>query len=333
MINIRKAGIIFYLFTVSALGLPQASANTREYALGNKEYDEKCEVDPCPSGNFTSLVIPLKRAQNLLIVEARVNGMTGNFVLDTGAPNLVLNKTYFRNGKASSSATVGITGEEGTVYHTTIESLAIQDLYFTALSADLIDLRHLEDSRGIKILGLLGADLFSQLEMEIDIRHNVLYLRKLKDDGESLCDLKDSCGIKPDLLFPVETIGDIVFLDCFVSGKKLRFCFDTGAETNVLSTNVSNKILAKFQLANRIALSGAGSGKSDVLNGELQELTLGDHVFNNIPFILSGLSTLQEVYNTTVNGVLGYYFLSQGRIIINPKKKLLTMYFYKRGEV
>ena len=46
-----------------------------------------------PQGDFETLVIPLKRAQNLLLVEAKVDSIEGNFILDTGAPYLVLNKT------------------------------------------------------------------------------------------------------------------------------------------------------------------------------------------------------------------------------------------------
>src|SRR5574343_801004 len=47
-------------------------------------------------GEFDTLKLPLKRAGNLLLVEADVDGQRGNFILDTGAPGLVLNTTYFR---------------------------------------------------------------------------------------------------------------------------------------------------------------------------------------------------------------------------------------------
>ena len=326
----RRAGsLLLAVFLITHFTIQPVSG--KDANLSPKEFHSKHHSDPLPNGEFTSLVIPLKRAQNLLLVEARINNMTGNFILDTGAPNLVLNKTSFRKGRTSSTTvSAGITGDGGTVYHTKIDSLIIQDLYYTSIDADLVDLGHLEDSKGIKILGLLGANLFSQMEMEIDIRNNVMYLRKLDEHGEPVKENRDSLSTPPDFLFPIQTINNIIFLDGSVSGKKLRFCFDTGAETNVLSTSVSNKVLEKFSLVNRITLGGTSSQKVNVLNGELEELTLGDHQFKNIPFILSGLGDLQEVYNTTVNGILGYYFLSQGRTVINFKKQQLTMYFYKR---
>jgi predicted aspartyl protease len=49
------------------------------------------------------IVIPLVRVSNLFMVEATVDGQTGNFVLDTGAPGLVLNQTYFDGGKLAEA--------------------------------------------------------------------------------------------------------------------------------------------------------------------------------------------------------------------------------------
>jgi hypothetical protein len=101
-----------------------------------------------PQGDFETLVIPLKRAQNLLLVEAKVDSIEGNFILDTGAPYLVLNKTYFRKGKeADGTRSEGVTGQGGTVFHTTIDRLQIDELYFESLKADLVNLGHIEDEK------------------------------------------------------------------------------------------------------------------------------------------------------------------------------------------
>jgi len=53
--------------------------------------------DPAPYGDFETLIVPIKRAGNLIIVEAQIDTLEGNFVMDTGAPYLVLNATYFRD--------------------------------------------------------------------------------------------------------------------------------------------------------------------------------------------------------------------------------------------
>src|SRR5215210_6965712 len=48
-----------------------------------------------------SCVIPFSRAGNLIVVQARADTIDGNFILDTGAPHLILNLTYFREYPAT----------------------------------------------------------------------------------------------------------------------------------------------------------------------------------------------------------------------------------------
>ncbi|MBC8046442.1 MAG: aspartyl protease family protein [Fimbriimonadaceae bacterium] len=286
--------------------------------------------DPTPQGDFVKLTIPLRRVQNLFLIEARIDTLVGNFILDTGAPHLVLNKTYFRKGKLAEGTTFyGITGGGNQVFKTWVDSLIIQDMYFTEIDADLVNLGHIEDARGVKILGLLGADLFLNLEMEIDLQNNVLYLYKIDAIGNRIFTEADTNKTVADLQIPIQIENNILFINAAAGNKKLRFCLDTGAETNVLSNTVSNKVLAHFSLTNRIALSGSGNPNISVLNGKLDEVIIGDQPFYNMPFVLTNLSYLQTVYDTTINGVLGYDFIARGRVIINFKQQILLMYFYK----
>jgi len=286
--------------------------------------------EPVPQGNFERMTIPLKRVQNLLLIEVRVDTLVGNFILDTGAPNLVLNKTYFSKWTASDGGTsYGITGSGTRVYSKNIDSLIIQDLYYTSLHADLVNLGHIEDARGVKILGLLGANLFFDLQMEVDVQNNLLHLVKLNSAGEPLY---QTDTLLPDLNIPIEIENDILFLNGIAGTKKLRFCLDTGAEVNVLSNMVSNKVLEHFSLTRRTTLSGSGQGRTDVLNGIIDVVVIGEHDFEQMPFVLTNLSNLQTVYNTTIHGILGYDFLAYGRVIINFKKQRLSMYFYREEE-
>src|SRR5688572_17931465 len=52
---------------------------------------------PRAYSDSSTSVIPFNRAGNLIVVQARVDTTVGNFILDTGAPSLVLNITYFRD--------------------------------------------------------------------------------------------------------------------------------------------------------------------------------------------------------------------------------------------
>ena len=49
-----------------------------------------------PMGELESVIIPLKRVGRLFLMEAKIDDLTGDFLFDTGAAQLVLNSTYFR---------------------------------------------------------------------------------------------------------------------------------------------------------------------------------------------------------------------------------------------
>lgn len=281
-----------------------------------------------PMGDFERLEIPLKRINNLFLIEARIDSLEGNFIFDTGAPKLVLNKTYFRNWKLSNGSTAyGIGGTAAQVFHQSIDSLIIDHLYFTDLDADVVNLGHIETAKGVKILGLLGANLFTDMEMVIDERNSKLILYKLDKEGERIFK-GDADTLIPDIEIPVELYNDIIYLNGESGGKKLRFCFDSGAEINVLDNTVNNKVLDHFTLTNRAVLGGSSDQNVGVLRGELDFLIVGNDTLKNMPFILTGLSNLEIVYNTTLDGILGYPFLAKGKVVINTKKKKLYQYFY-----
>ncbi len=281
-----------------------------------------------PMGDFERLEIPLKRINNLFLIEARIDSLEGNFIFDTGAPKLVLNKTYFRNWKLSNGSTAfGIGGAASQVFQQSIDSLVIGELYFIDLDADVVNLGHIETAKGVKILGLLGANLFTDMEMVIDERNSVLILYKLDKEGERIFK-GDTETLIPDIEIPVELYNDIIFFNGEAGGKKLRFCFDSGAEINVLDNTVSSKVLNHFTLTNRAVLGGSSDQNVGVLRGELDFLIVDNDTLKNMPFILTGLSNLELVYNTVLDGILGYPFLAKGKVVINTKKKKLYQYFY-----
>ncbi|HYH13741.1 MAG TPA: hypothetical protein VD794_00880, partial [Flavisolibacter sp.] len=51
--------------------------------------------DPVIRSDTASCVIPFTRVGNLILVKAHIDSIVGNFILDTGAPHLILNITYF----------------------------------------------------------------------------------------------------------------------------------------------------------------------------------------------------------------------------------------------
>jgi hypothetical protein len=134
-------------------------------------------ADPIITSDSASFTIPFTRAGNLILVQASADTATGYFVLDTGTPGLVLNITYFRGYAGSASADGGgVTGDVIAPATTTVDSLRLGSVHYYHVDAQMINLGHIENKKGVKILGLLGMRLFSRFELFIDYNARLIHL-------------------------------------------------------------------------------------------------------------------------------------------------------------
>ncbi|MES2850322.1 MAG: pepsin/retropepsin-like aspartic protease family protein [Bacteroidota bacterium] len=275
-------------------------------------------------------IIPFSRAGNLIIIRARVDTVIGNFILDTGAPGLVLNMTYFRQYRGiehGDDIQGGITGNVEFGGRITIDSLGFGGVKYFDAEADRINLGHIENSKGIKIHGLLGMQLLRQFEMIIDYEKNLIYLH--------LVSKKDARGYKHELLKDTSAYieNSIDFIDnklityAYSAGKKLSFIIDTGAETNLIDSRLSSKILDGIIINKMVFLTGTGSQKIEALSGSMNTLKIGNHAVANLPVIVTNLEKLCFAYDRCLDGMLGFDFLSQQKIGFNFVKR--KMYIWK----
>lgn len=287
--------------------------------------------EPQFKSDADSIIIPLKRAGRLFLIEATIDGVDGNLVFDTGAGGLVINSTYFRNHvKTGSANSSGITGAVGKVYQITIAKMEFANLLYENMQADVADLGHIENNRNVKILGLIGFALVRNLEIVIDARNSELRLYRIDDSGK-----RTGAGKKQFIADHHEELdekNDILFLSADIAGKTLHFCFDTGAETNVLNSYANKKVLNTITITRRKVLRGAGSAGSEVLFGRMNEFMFGSRKLGSMETIVTNLNALSEVYGRSTDGMLGCTFMENGIICINFVKKQFSIRYWKGGE-
>lgn len=278
-----------------------------------------------------SVTIPMKRSGRLFLIEATVDGETGNLVFDTGANGLVLNSTYFRSyvklGRASSN---GITGAVGSAEQISVAKLEFAGLVYKKLNADLANLGHIENRRNDKILGLIGFSMLRNLEIVIDPINNELKLFRIDKAGNRLN--ASMPGFKADYSQKIEGNSNILFLKGTISGKVLNFCFDTGAETNVICSDCNKKIMSTLTITRRTSLKGAGSAGAEVLYGRMNEFLIGNQQIPNMETIITNLDALSESYGTHIDGMLGNSFMKQGIVCVNFVNKQFGIRFTKGEE-
>jgi hypothetical protein len=304
---------ILAILTMSIVG-PDACATT-------------IAIDPIISTDSASCVIPFTRAGNLILIQAKADTTTGFFVLDTGTPGLVLNLTYFRHYPTSNPVeSGGVTGSALSA-QTTVDSLHLGPISYRHLDADLINLGHIENNKGVKIFGLLGLQLFERFEMIIDYSSNRLYLHLISKKEAATYrspQLLDSASYT---IIPIDIEEHKMIVYLFLKGRKLKFIIDTAAETNVLDSRLPGKVFEQVEITRRITLNGSGNHKVEALVGDLKGLRLGNRDIGALPVLITNLQSMCDAYNNCLDGMLGFDFLSLHKIGFNFVNR--KMYIWK----
>ena len=257
------------------------------------------------------------------MVTGKIGNQTGNFVLDTGAPYLVLNETYFEDARQSNDEAAGVTGQvEIAKLH--VDTLTIPGHHWKNLDADVTNLGNIEDSKGIKILGLLGIALFKEYELSINYFENQLYLNTLNEKGE----VRDTSGIpawKQLYKGKMQVKDDHLFTTVSIGKKRLTTCIDTGAEACVLNNDMPDYVWDLLEVKGRFLLTGVGNTQTEVLSAKLLELRLNKYRIKNVRLVVANLESLSEAYGKEVDFVLGYTLLAGYIVTFNFVKNSITL--------
>lgn len=277
--------------------------------------------DPVIKVDSPTCIIPFTRAGNLIIVRARIDTMEGNFILDTGSPELVLNLTYFRNYELlhdeGNEEAAGITGVATAVSKTMVKQFTLGAFHYFNTTAHLANLGHIENSKGIKILGLIGLQMLKNCEMIVDPESEQIYLHYIskKDKGTYRNEWLKNPGQYE--ILPIEIIENKIITKVEIGGKKLKLAIDCGAETNLLDSRLPDAIFDNITISRRIMLTGVGVKKTEALYGNLNRMKIGGQEVTNLAFVITNLEKSCLSYINCIDGILGFEFLGMRKIGFN----------------
>ena len=288
-------------------------------------------IDPVVSSDSADCVIPFTRAGNLILLKASIDSIEGNFVLDTGAPHLILNMTYFRDypmaPPEADEEPGGITGTAGRSLPAAIPNLQLGPIRYAKLRADRINLGHIENSRGVKILGLLGVQLFKRFEMIIDYENSRIHLHLIGRKEASSYQSEQLRDASTFHTFSIQLVEHKILTTAHIGGKKLNFVIDTGAESNVLDSRLPDRIFENVSITRRVVLTGSGNTKIDALYGDMKNMKIGELALSSLPVLVTNLEKLCFSYDRCIDGMLGFDFLSMQKIGFNFVRN--KMYIWK----
>ncbi|HEX5111528.1 MAG TPA: pepsin/retropepsin-like aspartic protease family protein [Saprospiraceae bacterium] len=268
------------------------------------------------AADINTVYIPFSLVGQLMVVEARVDTVSGLFIVDTGSEHLVMNKKHYDpHVGAMSVFSTGNTGVVESAVATNVDSLRIQMLVIKNLFAHIVDLSHIEVKKNTRIAGILGYDVFKKFELFIDFPERRIVLRRLDRSGIRV-DQMDGREIPSDSMSFVLK-NHFIQLVAVVNGVKLKMILDSGAELNLIDRHVNRKVLENFSIIKRVNLVGMGRKEIEVLAGVLRGVSCGHQHEEKMNTLLTNLDAINEGFDVQADGVLGYEFLKTRRTMIN----------------
>jgi len=269
--------------------------------------------------------IPFKLIDHLIVIEAQILDKNGNFIIDTGSEALILNQAHFPNTYPfykKRQETSGVIGNIDGSMERKVEEFFIKTLSLQNKVSDIIDLSHIEKSKRMNLLGIIGFDILKDYEVFIDLYLNQITLSKVDANGDKLDKNIYLEKITDSVDFKLKSHSIVIKAD--LNGETLSFALDSAAELNQINSSVNKKALKYFIPTKRLKLNGASKRNVEVLAGKLHRVKLNDDVyFGPMYTILTNLSQLKQAFGVNIDGIFGYEFLKQKRTIINYQKEKL----------
>ena len=274
--------------------------------------------------------IPFKLVDRLIVIEGELKGKKGEFIFDTGSEKLLINKVHFPNLVLHDdriSNTSGILDYVDNPIQKRIQNFSLNSLSLYNKTSDLIDLSHVEHSKKIKILGIIGYSILKDYEVFVDLYLNQITLTKTDKQGNTLGKDVYLEKIVDSVSFRLKKHA--ILIDGFINKSKVVFALDSGAEFSQINNRIHKKALKSFYPKGRIILKGASNKSLEVISGNLYRVQLSKTVyFGPMKTILTGFLQINKAFGAKLDGILGHDFFAQKRAIINYKKQKIYFINY-----
>ncbi len=266
--------------------------------------------------------IPFKLAGKMIILPATVDGISGNFILDTGIPHAVLNAAYFDGQKVDRvySSVLGATPK----IKATHAKIELKGLCWKGVYAEVLPLEHLETIKGMPILGLLGGRMLRNYMLWIDYAQKLIWLEK---DGEhwetSFFPLHSRESLETQS-FRFKNGSPSIEVE--LGKASYLFSLDTGAETNVIHSKYQTAFAPFFNLERQKVLTSFTKKTDRITSTLIYDMKVkGMECQPMISTFLDLSDWNTSTKGPKVAGILGYEFLHQFRICIDFKSRILYL--------
>ena len=261
--------------------------------------------------------LPFTLSGKMVLVQAELDGEKKHFLLDTGAPGLVLNSRDDRPGSIQAKSLNG----DFRVGEVFVRSFTWRETTWTKITAVSLDLSHLERYARMPLAGLIGMDMLKTQDMLFDPERQQLVF--VQSEKISLTELEP-----PRASLPIRYFDHLPMIQVEIDGVKLWFGVDTGAGASLIDQEAC-------QLFEANLFASGGQEEIEALN---QQSRIGSRkIFENV--LLGGVNLGDQLLIATdlsnlknhdpsvkIAGLVGMDLLSKIKFSINHKNHLFHIW-------
>lgn len=258
----------------------------------------------------TTGAIPFEKAGNLLLVNAELGTQLGVFILDTGAPTLVINY----GGRRKQIPAQGVTGSL-MVEDTVVKQFRWNNTEWNNVNGLTVDMKHFEDVSSKNLKGLIGYEIIKNYEMVVDPANQTLQLYSNRKN----------LSYNPDQVLttiPMVQHDHLPIIEVQINGKKVLLGIDTGAEINFLDQRlIDSGELGSSEVIGSNVTKGLDNNEKRNQKLLFDALAIGGIVLKDQVFSVADLSKLFPTSNgMKIQGLVGNAFLNQFRYSMNYRR-------------
>lgn len=285
---------------------------------GHEEQRAVAAQNPASVTLPDTLRFPFEIQDGQIVVQAAINGVSGNFLVDTGAQATTVNTAHFPEGRLQTFALdhgrpSGVGGALTNVRAARGLDLTWGDAHFEDLRGLALDLSHLEASIGTQVVGLIGYDILERFEIHFDYAAGLLTLYRLNQDNKPI-----DAGLlsTPKARIAFDMIGHLPVFSARVSGQELRLGLDSGAAEAMLAEKWEDPMAGQFEFVRLADMRGADKTVRTAVEVRFDSMAVNNVEYEDVVFRFSDI-LLAGGGKLDLDGMLGYQFLSARPTSIN----------------
>lgn len=253
----------------------------------------------------------------MVVVQAEIDGVAANFILDTGSPMMILNDST----QVADSLSI-IAGPAGNAsgHWKKIEEFSWAGVRRFNIQALGMDLRALERATGKRLRGLIGYRFIENFDLVLDFENQFVTLLP-----QGIAASQQEWKLKSKMGF--EIVGHLPVVVVKIGDVAIRLGLDTGANTNLLNINRLAEIDAELVTPVKVGgVMGIGSGALPTKVVDIVETNVAGTNYWNMRYIVCDISHLPNLANNGVDGLLGFPFFQSKKFVINYSSQTLSVW-------